>query len=602
MKLIIVIFLKLFLFTEIICSKEVDLSKTFINLEELEELGTFEDIQEFPKEIFETKNSHKGNAEKALKKVAKIFVQNKNQMEKYPENMMLGMAYFEIYYNQQLKENKRSINKFKKNYPNISYALRKKIKTIYSLGQAKKSMRSSMGLKSTDNLLFSINRYLLMHSFLKQGIKKEHILSTQEKKIKKENARLKKEFGNLKKSLENKSQYRISQKEFDRNTKKEIKKIKKILESLVKNDSQGKIIYLNLSKIFTHIETKINQCKKKCEKDNLLLIIDSMNFSNVILNDTENFFIKKRYTQNMTNIDLETLSEDNKKTLVAVTTSLKKQKIEKKTNLKKSIINLKSNNFPIDEFLNSIEDNGFEIKSISMNYDTIENMKKWAMKDWANSWRGSISKEIKNKNGEIIKISEENINDIKAQLALTNFDEFINSTSISEVSDDIKQITNEIKSSFDVSGFLNQDFSMTLDNYSVLLGFQNFNELNELKNSELGSKCCRFGTRNADTYAEYWEKAQYHDSTSTWGQVTKGVDLINQVGSFEAGSIAASLGTDLQTVADSIAQAAVVGVSTDLEAISKGLGYSSFADAVSAYNAQYGTNYTVEEAKESLGQ
>ena len=48
--------------------------------------------------------------------------------------------------------------------------------------------------------------------------------------------------------------------------------------------------------------------------------------------------------------------------------------------------------------------------------------------------------------------------------------------------------------------------------------------------------------------------------------------------------------------------AAVVGVSTDLEAISKGLGYSSFADAVAAYNAQYGTNYSVEEAKESLGQ
>jgi len=107
---------------------------------------------------------------------------------------------------------------------------------------------------------------------------------------------------------------------------------------------------------------------------------------------------------------------------------------------------------------------------------------------------------------------------------------------------------------------------------------------------------------DANTYAKAWESAQYHDSTSNWGDVTRGVDLINQVGSFEAGSIAASLGTDLQTVADSIAQAAVVGVSTDLEAISKGLGYSSFADAVAAYNAQYGTNYSVEEAKESLGQ
>ena len=62
------------------------------------------------------------------------------------------------------------------------------------------------------------------------------------------------------------------------------------------------------------------------------------------------------------------------------------------------------------------------------------------------------------------------------------------------------------------------------------------------------------------------------------------------------------IGTDLQTVADSIALAATVGVATDLEAAASGLGYDNFADAVSAYNEQYGTNYSVEEAKEALGQ
>ena len=34
----------------------------------------------------------------------------------------------------------------------------------------------------------------------------------------------------------------------------------------------------------------------------------------------------------------------------------------------------------------------------------------------------------------------------------------------------------------------------------------------------------------------------------------------------------------------------------------KGLGYDSFADAVAAYNKQYGTDYTVESVKEALGQ
>ena len=105
-----------------------------------------------------------------------------------------------------------------------------------------------------------------------------------------------------------------------------------------------------------------------------------------------------------------------------------------------------------------------------------------------------------------------------------------------------------------------------------------------------------------EDYANHWQSAQYLDSTSNWGDVTLGVDLINQMGSFDAASIAKSLGTDLQTVADSIAQAATVGVSTDLEAAAAGLGYSSFADAVAAYNAEHGTNYTEASAREALGQ
>ena len=107
----------------------------------------------------------------------------------------------------------------------------------------------------------------------------------------------------------------------------------------------------------------------------------------------------------------------------------------------------------------------------------------------------------------------------------------------------------------------------------------------------------------AEEYAQHWENSDHWgDSGLSWGDITRGVDLIDQVGSFDAASIASELGADLQEVADTISQAAAVGVSTDLEAAAQGLGYSSFADAVAAYNEQYGTSYTVESAKEALGQ
>ena len=58
---------------------------------------------------------------------------------------------------------------------------------------------------------------------------------------------------------------------------------------------------------------------------------------------------------------------------------------------------------------------------------------------------------------------------------------------------------------------------------------------------------------------------------------------------------------ELQEVAETIANATAADVSVDIEALAHGLGFSSFEAAVAAYNAQYGSNFTVEEAIQNLG-
>ena len=68
-----------------------------------------------------------------------------------------------------------------------------------------------------------------------------------------------------------------------------------------------------------------------------------------------------------------------------------------------------------------------------------------------------------------------------------------------------------------------------------------------------------YGTdMSPDEYAKEWESQQYYDSSASWGDITRGVELIDTVGSFDAAAIA-------------------------------------------AYNAQYGTSYTAEEAAAALG-
>ena len=69
-----------------------------------------------------------------------------------------------------------------------------------------------------------------------------------------------------------------------------------------------------------------------------------------------------------------------------------------------------------------------------------------------------------------------------------------------------------------------------------------------------------------------------------------------------AGAAMAAASYSLDQAAGEIANTISAGVSVDLDAAAQGLGHKDFAAAVDAYNAQYGTNYTVDSAKEALGQ
>ena len=311
----------------------------------------------------------------------------------------------------------------------------------------------------------------------------------------------------------------------------------------------------------------------------------------------------------MDDLNLDDLAENDQASLALITSKLKRKKKIDAKETQKALLNIQANGFDLDSDLNELDENGFEVKSIFMSFDSVDNMKRWAMKDWANSWRGELPDEIKDNAGNVIEFTDQNVEDIKAQLAYNSFKSLIDSPDLKEaisenISENIQEIAKEIRESdaFDVDQWLSQDFSISLDNYSQLVGnslgieLNNFEDLTQTVNDLYGTDV------TADEYAAAWETAQYLDGSSTWGDVTRGVDLIDQLGSFDAASIAKDLGADLSTVADSIVAAANVGVSTDLEQAAQGLGYSSFAEAVDAYNKQYGTNYTEESAKEALGQ
>ncbi len=617
--------------------KREDLSKTFVSKEELEEIGQYKELKEYPEGLFKNPNfSESMLAKKSAQEMYKTFVQNKNLNEKYPENMMRAMAYFEVFYNHKLKEEKKAIEDYQNNYPNVKKSSKKAIQSLYSLSQAKETMRKSIGLTSNDNLEDALTGYMHMYDFMSQGAKSQNKLTSEEKKIKKESTKFKSSYGAFKKNLELKLEQRISQKEFEKEFKKTSKKVEKSLKKINKINPDKYYVYENIDKIFKKSLDILENCNKSCEDKDLITAIDSVDFSNAILKDVEKNIIKKKFENDLSQINIENVSDDTKKTLTLASLSSKKQNNQNILNLQKQALNLANNDFAVDEIVENIEKDGYEFTPLKIAYQNLEKMENWEIKDWAKSWKGDLPVDnFKDKSGNLIELTSENIDDIKAQLARNEFENLINLNETdlnNEINQNLIDISKSVEDnpSFNLENWLNQDFSITLDNYtkiaseSIISEFgdsldqetindiranANFENLTKLVNAEYGSNL------TPEEYAKHWESAKFTYNqpgqcgdlqglcpSSSWGDVTKGVDLLNQVGSFEAASIAKDLGTDLQTVADSIALAATVGVSTDLEAAASGLGYDSFADAVSAYNEQYGTNYSVEEAKEALGQ
>ena len=588
-----------------------DLTNTYASLEDVEEFGSFEKINYSPQGMFDKKKykSFSAKASKSMKDMYLIFVQQKNQMEKNPENVMKAMGYFEYFYLDQLRKKKKSIDVFKSEYPNVPTYARKDIKSLYSLNQARKKMRESMGLTIDDNVEMALDRYMTMYNVLSKAEKKRNKLTSKEKRFKKQNTKLKQNLTALKKNLNFKKEKRLKPKEFTKNINKNIKQIESSFRILSKEENPNNEFYQTLNKLFKKSGKLVNKCLADCTSEEFILIDDGLTLVDSMISDVNKIVSKKEYEQDMSNVDLESLPEDQKNILADVSSSMKNKKIEKRDLLQQSVLNLDNNGYKIDDYVDEIKKNGFEISSIDMTFGEMDNMKKWAMKDWANSWKGALPQEIKDIDGNLVEFSQENIQDIKAQLAINTFNEMIDVKAMSDelkgsINESVQEIAKEIQSAggFNLDNWLNQDFSITLNNYSQLVGnavgieMNDFNDLTKWANEYYKSDM------SAEDYAKHWETAQYLDSTSNWGEVTKGVELIESVGSFDAASIAKDLGTDLQTVADSISQAATVGVSTDLEAAAQGLGYGSFADAVAAYNAQYGTDYTVESAKEALGQ
>jgi len=603
---------------------------TFLNLEEIDQLTKSvitinqDSIDQSLEYLFKKNKSEKAIFGYSQRKIVNIFVNEKNKLDKYPYKTIIGMAYFEFFYAEQIKENNKQIKKFKDTYPKINKSTKKAVKNLYNLNEVRKKMRESIGLTLETDPKDVIKNYIILSKYLKNSEPKKIKLNEIEKKVNVYSQKITKFLSLYEQNIILKKQNRITNKIFLKNIKKNYKSLtifNKKIEKLSGVEDKAVFLQILSENIYEIISTTHNNLISDSIEYNVAL--DSLYFANSLIKQTKAKIIKNNYEQ-IWPVDFkveDSFDENELAELAKLNRKTKKIKFLNNNKLQSSTLNLiNEGNYNINLIIDDIQ-NKFKIQidAIKLNYATTDEMKNWNKSDWAKSWKGSIAKGLYDAEGNIINFSNQNIEDLRALLALNNFNTLMDNTELNNLDIETQDIQNsilDIKNS-NISRILNQDFSITLDNYSKILaedainrfGDQfdaqtikeirdnaNFDNLTTITNMEYGTNM------TSEEYRSYWENAQYMNSTSTWGDVTRGVDLISNLSSFDAAAAAKELGADLQTVADSIAQAASVGISTDLEAAAKGLGYDSFSDAVSAYNAEHGTNYTEAEAKEALGQ
>ena len=582
MKKILAIFLFFYIFPFIANSAERTEQETKLGIfiEDFEQIGNFNEINNTPKEMFPEKANNFSKKQLISQKLfIKTFVTQKELMEKYTDRVILGMAHFEFFYMQQLKENKRSIERFKETYPNVNNAIKKDIQKIYGLSKAKKSMREALGISLNDSEEDAIKRYFTLYKLLNQAEIQTIKLSKEEEENAKLHNNISKDISKLKSLTDDKLNERLTDKKFDKEYSKVFKKLSKNLK---------KANHLKDYELLTSFILEINEIKDT----KLSQVLSGFKVTEFILQNLKKEKITKKFEQDLSNAKFDDFTDEELSILGDITNSMKVNKNIKSNDIQLQILNLENENIPVNKLLD-IYRNELNVKldSIHLQVASASTMKDWKLSDWANAWKNPIPKSIVNDVGIEISLSAEDMESIKAQLAMKNFKEILNL-------DDFKDlIQNQSNNFLDIQNDLalnsqSFNFSFTLDDFAKSFGdtygldISNYSDLTDLANAQHGAN---------------WSVEEYSSAYQA------NVDIINALqsgalSSFDAGQIAQAASSSLQDVADTLRAAIGAGVSVDLEATAKGLGYSSFADAVNAYNAENGTNYTEAEARESLGE
>ncbi len=145
----------------------------------VENLGIFNKLNLLPKGMEKKigsgcNNSFDCRAKKAASRMSKIFRKSDEYQAKNPGDMFYALAYFEVFYEYQLKKKKKRIARFLRHWPEKNHH-GKTIVTLLKFNKARLKMREALGMNLDTPTEEAIKKFWVMGEYLNKGkiVKKE---------------------------------------------------------------------------------------------------------------------------------------------------------------------------------------------------------------------------------------------------------------------------------------------------------------------------------------------------------------------------------------------------------------------------------------------
>ena len=366
----IIFYLKLLLliFSPLL-SEEITANTSVI--EKVKELGEFDEPKKYPtgmQNLFLSGcNGFSCTADNLAKEMITMFNRKGVYLEKYPGTQLHAMAMFEVFYQKKLQDGEDKIKAFVKTADG-SRKYGKDIKSLIKLNEARKTMRSSLGMNLQNSTEQVMENYWTLGDFLNQGESKKNKISKEIKKrkkiVKEYRSIVSKLTTSIKKEKEKKFYDKLVNKKInlELNLKKDpytkfnndILKLRKKIDSL----PEGKnALVKNFDKALDEINNLTDYVLKNIQNEPLK--DKGLNLLKTKLANVENK-LSKEYSNDLSRVDINKISKNASNVMQEVTQNIKNKK-EKDTNkLIADMTEFNNQGFNVFKLNRSLKQLGFE--------------------------------------------------------------------------------------------------------------------------------------------------------------------------------------------------------------------------------------------------